>query len=259
MKQPTDTFPIIDEDLLLSLPKANKPQDLERMYTSPNSEDWVTWSTMRLLERQPADKWWRVVVEAAERDAGSSHRWMALRTPPNVELWRSVPSPEAYEAASRRRMAESDVEEWRTRSTNARAVEGSTEVDLVFDAAAYLVFVEAKLHSDISISTTYDPDRNQIARNIDCVIEQAGRREPFFWMLVDDRNPERLYMELIERYRRNPSELHRLLPHRSIDTLTGIVETLAVITWKDLLPAGPVGAATAEIRAELGSRISPKV
>ncbi|MCL1598886.1 MAG: hypothetical protein M3094_06860 [Actinomycetia bacterium] len=250
------TYPILDEDLLLSMPKAQKPQDMERILTSPNSEDWVTWNLMRALQRSPGDDWWSGVVAAAEADARHSARWSVLEEPPTVELWRTVPSPSAYEAASRQRMATSENAEWRTRAENRRAVEGSTEVDLLFDGADYLVFVEAKLRSDISPSTTYDLDRNQIVRNIDCVIEEAGDREPFFWMLVRDRSTERLYMQVLDRYRVDPSELHRLLPHRDPAVLDAIIETIAVITWEDLLPFIPNSVGLSDTVAELTRRVS---
>ncbi len=214
MTETPDTFPILDEDLLLSLPKANKAQDLERMYTSPNSEDWVTWNMLRALQRTPGDGWWAEVIRAAEADAGGGERWNVLADAPKVDLWRTVPTPQRYESASRVRMSMSTNEDWRQRASNPRVVEGDTEVDLVFDGEDYLVFVEAKLHSDVSMSTTYDPDRNQVIRNIDCLLEQANGREPFFWMFVDDRDPTRQYMVLIESFRNDPEELHRALPHR---------------------------------------------
>ncbi len=248
-------FPTLDEELLLSLPKAQKPQDMERIATSPNSEDWVTWNLMRALQRPPGDDWWSGVVAAAEADAGRSARWETLEPPPAVDLWRTVPSPRSYEAASRRRMTESDNEMWRSRAVNRRPVEGSTEVDLVFDGTDYLIFVEAKLHSDVSTSTTHDPERNQIVRNIDCLIEEAGNREPFFWMIVRDRDPSRSYMQLIERYRGDPDELHRLLPHRDPVVLKRIAASLAVVVWAELLPLIPNSAELSDTVAELARRV----
>lgn len=100
--------------------------------------------------------------------------WLAFQPPPVINFWREVSSPPSYEAASRRRLADSDDDEWRKRAANARAVEGDMEVDIVLEGEAYLIFVEAKLHSGIAERTKYDRKRNQIIRNIDCVIEDAG-------------------------------------------------------------------------------------
>ena len=85
-------------------------------------------------------------------------------------------------------------------------------VDRLTTDGHILVFVEAKLGSDVSPSTRYDPDRDQIVRNIDCLIEEAGDVQAFFWMLVRDRDPSRLYMRRIEEYRNDPGELQRLIP-----------------------------------------------
>ena len=67
------------------------------------------------------------------------------------------------------------------------------------------MYVEAKLGSDISMNTKYDPQRNQIVRNIDCLIENAGERLPIFWMLVRDEAPERAYVQLMKNYKADPS------------------------------------------------------
>jgi hypothetical protein len=53
-------------------------------------------------------------------------------------------------------------------------VEGNSEIDVVIESTSLLIDVEAKLDSDISMRTTYDPSRNQIVRNIDCVMEAAA-------------------------------------------------------------------------------------
>ena len=255
MASPARRFPILDEELLMSLPKAQKQRDIDRMLTSHNSEDWVTWNLMRALARAPGEDWWPGVVSAAEADASRSFRWSVLEEAPDVDLWRTIQSPPAYETASRRRMAASDNAEWRKRTRIAKDVEGETEVDLVFDGDDYLVFVEAKLHSDVSPNTTYDPERNQIVRNIDCVIEQAGDRAAFFWMLVRDRSPERLYSQLVEQYRSDPSALHRLLPHRNPAVLGSIAEGLAVIEWRDLLPLIPDHGNVSGIAGEIERRV----
>ena len=98
-------------------------------------------------------------------------------------------------------------------------MEGPSEIDLVLSGNGYLIFVEAKLDSDISLRTTYDPARNQILRNIDCLLEEAGDRTPRFWMLAKDRHSTRAYMQLLADYRRDPAAVHALLPHRAPDQI----------------------------------------
>ncbi len=255
---PTEArFPILDEEMLLSLPKSVKTQDMERIYTSPNSEDWVTWNILRALQHTEGDDWWAGVVNAARADARSSDRWASLEQPPRVDLWRTVETPPEYEDASRSRMRLSNNLEWRQRADNPRPVEGRTEVDLVFEGDDYLVFVEAKLQSDISQGTTYDPDRNQIARNIDCLIEEAGDRQPFFWMFVRDRLPTRTYEAVIDMYRSKSAVLHHLLPHRDPELLDRIVESIAIVTWDELVDLVNDGKMDEEVLAEIRRRVSP--
>ncbi len=112
-------------------------------------------------------------------------------------------------------MAGSDDPIWARRAANPRAVEGTSEIDIVVGTETSLVFVEAKLGSDVSKRTTYDPLRNQIVRNIDCLLESAVDRTPFFWLLVKDRDPNRKYTQLYQSYRAVPGELTKLLPHRA--------------------------------------------
>ena len=250
------TFPILDLDELLANPKAAKPQDMRRILTSPNSEDYVTWNVLRALDRMPAADWWPQVVSAARANAGDSGGWDPLSAPPTVDLWRTVSAPGSYERSSRQRMRVSDDDRWRLRSDNPRPVEGNTEVDLVFDGDTYLVFVEAKLHSDISTGTTYDPRRNQIVRNIDCVMEEASGKEPYFWMIVNDRLATREYMKVIDGYRKESDTLCDLLPHRDPRDIRRLVDTMAAITWAEIVDLLPDSVKDTEVIDEIRSRIA---
>ena len=246
----TPDFPIVDRDKLLA---HRSGKALKRILTSPQSEDWVTWTVMRLLQRTDTSTWWPAIIDlAAANGAGSLPRRDA---PPTVTLWRSIPAPPEYEKRSRARMAKSDNPRWRERARNPKAVEGPTEVDIALKGSSYSAFIEAKLHSDISEGTTYDPERNQILRNIDCAIEQAGGRSPWFWMFVKDRNPEWRYQQLIEKYRKEPESLAHHLPHRDPATLARMARGIAVIAWRELLPLLPDTPDTADTREELRRRV----
>lgn len=152
-------------------------------------------------------------------------------------------------------MANSDNAEWKKRADNPRPVEGRTEVDAVFEAPEYLVFVEAKLDHDISERTKYDPARDQIVRNIDCAIEEAGARQPFFWMFVKDRKPNFKYSELIDHYRSDLSLLKQRLPHRNPEILKEMVNGLAVVEWRELVSIIPVTPDVADVLGEIRLRV----
>ena len=246
-------FPFADLDLLLKHRKARKPRDLCRILQSPNSEDWLTWNVLCLLQRRI--DWWPAVVHLMSAQGLAWRDLLASSTSPVVDLWRQVPSPPAYERASRKRMDRSQNTALRKRATDPQPVEGPTEVDAVFDGDRHLVFVEAKLNTDVSEHTTYDPFRNQIERNIDCAIEQAGSREPVFSMFVKDRRPDSTYSKSIECYRSDASVLQARLPHRNPDLLSRMVKNIAAVEWREIVALLPDTRELAEVLAEIHRRV----
>ena len=254
MKQEYDfsaEFPIIDPKELRS---HRKGKALKRILTSPQSEDWVTWTVMRALGRVGRTVWWPKVVDLASENGADVDSLPPRDAPPNMALWHSVPTPPGYENRSRARMAGSSDPCWQERARNPGPVEGDTEVDIALDGLSYLIFVEAKLGSDVSERTSYDPERNQILRNIDCAIERAGDRRPYFWMFVKDRSPERLYWKLIRDYRTKPESLARRLPHRDPAVLARMTKGIAVIEWRDLVSLLPDTPDTTDVLGELRRR-----
>lgn len=189
----------------------------------------MTWNVVQALQLRT--DWWPAVVDLAKERTSEPVNFPEPDGRPLVELWRSVPSPRGYECASRKRMAQSGNAAWRARAANRRAVEGQTEVDVAVEGSGLLVFVEAKLGSDISMSTTYDPLRNQIERNIDCVIESAGDCDALFWMFVKERKPGTNHAKVIEACRSDVRALQSRLPHRDPDRLARLVANIAVIEW----------------------------
>lgn len=225
-------FPVLNLSKLMALPKSQKRGDIDRILDSKNSEDYVTWNFFQLLDSAPRSPRWPALLRLAGMSA------IGLDEAPQVGLWRTVSSPPAYEAASRVRLQSSENSLWRQRSQGRDPVEGASEIDIVLEGRTYLAFVEAKLGSDISLRTTYDPERNQIARNIDCLLETCGARRPLFWMFVRDRRADRAYTQLMERYR-DVSELRRCLPHRSAAELATVSSSLAVVVWSELMTLLP--------------------
>jgi hypothetical protein len=145
-----------------------------------------------------------------------------------------------------------------SRARNLRSVEGFSEIDIAFDHDNFVVFMEAKLGSDVSMATTYDPQRNQIVRNIDCLIETARERTPIFWLMVRDQKPVRAYVKLMDSYNRNPALLASELPHRSADTLNRVAQNLTILIWsdfKEVVCRLGADAQTDAVKRELENRI----
>jgi len=258
MEIQNNAFPVLNLQQLLGLPKGRKSQDMKRILHSPNSEDWVTWNFFQVMSRQYPDAWWRHFISAARRRNANLALTADVRSLPMLRFWSSIVSPAEYESQSRGRMLKSGNAEWASRASFAEPVEGPSEIDIIFDHNQFLVYVEAKLASDVSMSTTYDPRRNQIIRNIDCLIANAGNRKPIFWLLVRDEAPTRAYVRLINNYKAEPSLLVRDLPHRNAKTLRSIVQNLTILLWSDFrewVCAPGFDPETAAVQRELERRI----
>jgi hypothetical protein len=233
-KDPKLEFPVLNLDVLRKLPKASKRQDLERMLQSRNSEDWVTWNLFTLLLAQNPKDWHVKLSEAATRRNPEFLCSLKATDIARVELWKKVKAPAVYEQSSRERMRRSGDAVLVARSFDPKPVEGESEIDAVISTDRHLIFIEAKLGSDISMRTTYDSTRNQIARNIDCLLESASGREAYFWMLARDSSNGRMYSQLLDHYRANPDLLARLLPHRDTEAVRRVCKCATVILWSDL-------------------------
>ena len=252
MEKWSTPFPFVDLDQLCAHPKASK-----RILRSPQSEDWVTWNVLRAIQRQTS--WWSALVRLAKEQAIELDDSLASDGPPAVDFWRNVPTPPDYERESRMRLANSTNVEWQKRANKPGPVEGRTEVDIVFDGTEYLVFVEAKLGSDVSEQTTNDPLRNQIVRNIDCAIEEAGDRYPLFWMFVKERQLESRHSKIIGEYRSDVHMLESLLPHRDPGVLARLVKGIAVLEWRELVPLLPDTPELKEVLKEIRRRVKKEV
>jgi hypothetical protein len=251
-------FPILNLPELLSLPKGHKPHEMERILHHPNSEDWVTWNFFQILFLQYPKDWWGHFIGTARRRNVDLSFTVDERSLPTPSFWSSVFSPSEYEKRSRARMRASENIKWAKRAKVAQPVEGPSEVEITFDHKQFLVYVEAKLRSDVSVHTSYDPHRNQIIRNIDCLIESAGNRKPIFWLLAKDEAPARAYVQLLKNYKADPSLLARDLPHRPPGTLRGIAQNLTILLWSDfseLVCGSDPDPETAAVKRELERRI----
>ena len=255
----SNAFPVLNLHALLNSPKGKKSQDIDRILHSPNSEDWVTWNFFQIMFHQYPNGWLDYLLSAVRRRNCEFNYVFDQHTSSNPTFWLSVPSPSEYESQSRIRMRESNSPDWALRASNPEPVEGPSEIDVSFDHDRFLIYVEAKLGSDVSMRTTYDPQRNQIIRNIDCLLEMAGHREPLFWMLVRDDEPRRAYVQLMTTYTADPGLLSRDLPHRNPEKLKAIAQNLTIILWNDLkeLVCGPGWDETSmAVKRELERRIT---
>jgi hypothetical protein len=130
-----------------------------------------------------------------------------------------------------------------------KALEGPTNVDalLLNSTTGFAVVMEAKVLSDISHDITYDVMRNQIARNVDVMLEPNGnlcdplnRRDPdkTLFLLVTPRifkdNPaSRLYGYKMNEYMEDSKSLQKDLKHREGVDWKALAKRIGWLTWEE--------------------------
>jgi hypothetical protein len=135
------------------------------------------------------------------------------------------------------------------RETRGRPLEGATKVDalLIGPETGFAVVFEAKVLADASGSIGFDVLRNQLARNIDVMLQpNPGLEKPLserrperscFVLLTPEifrNHPEsRLYGWLMRDYRSSAAALKRDLPHRPVADLAAVTRRLGWLTWED--------------------------
>jgi len=166
----------------------------------------------------------------------------------------NLPSPKPYRKWLSRNLDNRQFIPYVLDSANGKKrasarLEGATDVDAVLlnSENGFAVIIEAKVLSDISIDITYDVMRNQIARNIDVMLEKnhslcdpLNKREPertLFLLitprLFKDNSTSRLYGYKFNEYKNNPDSLAKDLPHRKDRNLKRIPKRLGWLTWED--------------------------
>jgi hypothetical protein len=93
------SFPILHTERLMEMPKSRKAHDMRRILTSPNSEDWVTWTAFTFAEKMVPNAWWKhllalATVENPMAEAGPSTRTFlaaaGISPFPRTRRWRSA-------------------------------------------------------------------------------------------------------------------------------------------------------------------------
>lgn len=125
-------------------------------------------------------------------------------------------------------------------------LEGATHVDAFLENKVheFRLYIEAKYLSDISYDVSYDLTRNQLARNIDIMLEDKKGRSLFLLLTpkyFKDNPNSRLYGYKMNDYKSNHLNLMADLCHRkNIEPSEWklITDRIAWITWEDLKELG---------------------
>jgi hypothetical protein len=217
---------------------------------------WIATALMQIFHRPDrASALTRLLTEClgAVPPVNGLNAWDdALDDVTKLELYFEVnlPAPVSYKAW----MQENYEERVLTPRLQARALqnigqlEGTTKADamLIAPGTGFAVVFEAKVYSDASSHTTYDAKRNQIARNIDVLLDfhhntkfPLDQRQPArscFVLVTPElfkHDPtSRLYGSLMHAYRRDNELLQAHLRHRESSALAGIPERLGWVSWE---------------------------
>jgi len=162
----------------------------------------------------------------------------------------NLPSPKSYKRWLRENLRKQQFIPYILDSDNGKKnLEGPTHVDAILlnKDNGFAVVIEAKVLSDISCQITYDVSRNQIARNIDVMLEEnddlcppLNYRDPdkTFFLLLTPRlfknNPSsRLYGYKMEEYKKNSESLKFDLRHRPDINCANISKRIGWLSWED--------------------------
>ncbi len=203
----------------------------------------------------------RLFARGLPAGPGDGTSWDALLgSADDLELYFEVnlPAPSSYREWLRAHADEAVVMPSMRQALAGRAgvrAEGQTKADavLISRTTGFAAVFEAKVLSDISTHTTYDARRNQLARNVDVLLDRHPKltgslaaRDPersFLFLLTPEQfrsNPEtRLYGTLLPRYRAEPALLHRHLPHRDATQVAGASRRLGWLSWEDCVAVVP--------------------
>ncbi len=184
----------------------------------------------------------------------------------------NLPSPQSYRDHLRRNLDERILVRYMREAAANSALEGATKVDAVVMApdTGVAVLFEAKVLSDVSGGVEYDVLRNQLARNIDVMLEPPAanahtvlsRRDPaltYFVLLTPavfrTNWSSRLYGWLLRDYQRDVRRLADHLPHRCASgapapELHSVTSRLGWTTWEECNDVAPGACPWLPVRAE---------
>jgi hypothetical protein len=236
----------------LDLPSPT-PVDVRRARQIERDERfWVVASLMALYHGGNREAAFSQLLESAGLGPPAEHgSWMdALHGDLQLAFEVGLSSPRTYREYLHSRLDERTPIPYAREAAEKAGLrlEGATQVDAVLVNASNGVGIlfEAKVLSDCSATVTYDVLRNQLARNIDVMLERQGHlpaplsdRDPdlsYFVLLTPElfrRRPRsRLYGWLLNEYRERPAAIAEDLPHRTADWPT-VSQRIGWATFED--------------------------
>jgi len=174
---------------------------------SENSEDAMTWNTFRTLSKIHPPQWFPVLFPGIKL---KDREYDELK----IHFWQEVPPPPKRPVR-----------------------EGNTQVDLILETSETIIFIEVKYRSEISLSTTYDPERDQIIRNVDVGSYVAKEKGKNFYFLLLLPSSNDISIQTLTGYRNNPSLVkEKIGDYRDdIKDFNSLAKHMSSLYWEDIL------------------------
>jgi len=174
---------------------------------SENSEDAMTWNTFRTLKKIHPSLWFPVLfpgIELKDREYNELE----------IHFWKEIPPPPKRPVR-----------------------EGNTQADLILETSETVIFIEVKYRSEISLSTTYDPERDQIIRNVDVGSYVAKEKGKNFYFLLLLPSSNDISIQTLARYRNNSSLIKEKIGYYrdDIKDFNSLAKHMSSLYWEDIL------------------------
>lgn len=217
------------------------------------------WTATTLKHLVDSERCTEILIELLSRTFGSVPPinlpdWeTCLHGDLKLVLEATLPSPESYKSWIRENVAQRHLipyVHFAAERDNNRTLEGPTHIDaiLINPKNGFSVLFEAKVLSDISYQVSFDMHRNQIARNIDIMLEPPYQKTELLRLRHPDRSlfalltpncfrdlPEsRYYGYLLRDYKSDPNAIVRDLPHRKDIDWIAISKRIGWLTFEDI-------------------------
>jgi hypothetical protein len=217
---------------------------------------WVAGALMQVFHRPDHASYLAQILRQCLGDrpaiAGVDTWEAALCDQQHLFFEASLPSPRRYKDFLSRQPGDRVLVPYLREAANRprTRLEGPTKVDalLIAPQTGFAVVFEAKVLSDISGGVRFDVLRNQLARNIDTMLEAnpqlkgpRSQRDPActcFVLITPEifrEHPEsRLYGWLLRAYQERPDLLRSHLAHRDDVDFSAVSRRLGWLTWEDI-------------------------
>lgn len=237
----------------MALNKLRAPCQIEK-----DERFWTAASFMSIFEKNSLQKRDGILINLLKNSFGDVPPFKDLNTwtkclegKLNLYFETSLPSPQKYKKWLKENLKKRQFIPFILDSAEGKQnLEGPTHVDAIVinETNGFAIIIEAKVLSDISVDIIYDTMRNQIARNIDVMLEKneqlcepLNRRNPerTLFLLVTPKifkdNPQsRLYGYKFLDYKSSVQNIKADLPHRNLEELINIPERIGWISWEEI-------------------------